>query len=353
LPFGRRTSRAASQADFRRDASKERSTVGLEETPLPLPRFRLLVLSLLLVLAAPASIASQELTTLHLACPPADACTPANYAISAGLFRRAGLNVEMTAMRNSGGILAAVTGGTLQFGASATMPLIAAHAHGVRFEAVASLIMHVSDVHDSLMLVRKDSPIRSGADMNGKTFAAATLNDVNAISTLAWIDKTGGDSRTVHIVELPYPAMAAALDEGRVALATVLSPILDQALATGKLRAVGSSHDAIGKQFMAGAWFVTAEYAAANPDVIRRFATVMHEANAYANTHHAETVEIAAAFIGLDPAVVARSTRTHFGTTLDPRDIQPVIDVAARYNVIDKPFDARELINPIAQRAMR
>ena len=52
-------------------------------------------------------------------------------------------------------------------------------------------------------IVRKDSPIKTGRDLNGKTFAVPALMDLNQIAAMAWIDQTGGDSRTVKIVEIP------------------------------------------------------------------------------------------------------------------------------------------------------
>jgi hypothetical protein len=40
--------------------------------------------------------------------------------------------------------------------------------------------------------------------------------------------------------------------------------------------------------------------------------------------------------------------RITFGDFLRPGEIQPLINVAAKYNVISKPFDARALISPYA-----
>lgn len=38
------------------------------------------------------------------------------------------------------------------------------------------------------------------------------------------------------------------------------------------------------------------------------------------------------------------SLRARYDVALDPRGIQPVIDVAARYSVTSKTFNAREMI---------
>jgi hypothetical protein len=39
-------------------------------------------------------------------------------------------------------------------------------------------------------------------------------------------------------------------------------------------------------------------------------------------------------------------TRVTCGTKLDPKEIQPVVDVAAKYKVIPASFDARDVCDP-------
>jgi len=51
-----------------------------------------------------------------------------------------------------------------------------------------------------------------------------------------------------------------------------------------------------------------------------------------------------AQYTKLDPAALAGMARIAFAERLDPRDIQPLIDACARYGVVDRRFDANELI---------
>jgi hypothetical protein len=46
----------------------------------------------------------------------------------------------------------------------------------------------------------------------------------------------------------------------------------------------------------------------------------------------------------LDPAILAQVTRADFPTDLDVKYIQPVVNAAAKYKLIDKPFDAHEML---------
>jgi endonuclease V-like protein UPF0215 family len=55
-------------------------------------------------------------------------------------------------------------------------------------------------------------------------------------------------------------------------------------------------------------------------------------------------VEPLAAFTAVPAAVISKMTRAAMATTLDPKLIQPVIDVCVRYKVIPAPFQAAEMI---------
>ena len=309
------------------------------------------VLSLLVAFASSSPLRSQELIKLNVASGPVDDTTPVLYAVKAGLFRRAGLDVQVTQLRSGAAIAAAVAGGSAQIGASSLMPLISANVHGVHFFILAPGTMYDTSIRNGLMVVQKNSPIHTAHDLNGQVIGTTSLSEVSAIATLAWIDQNGGDSRSVKMVEVSYPAMLPALVEGRIAAGALVSPTLEQQLESGQVRVLSNPKDAIAKHFLNSAWFTTADYATANPDIVARFARVMREASAYANAHHAETVDLIAAFTGLDPAVVGRSVRPIWGERLDPSDIQPIIDAAVKYKGIDRSFDAKELISPVASQA--
>ena len=297
-----------------------------------------------LPLAGLAGAAAAADTPITIASVTNDTCTPALYALKAGLFTRAGLDVTFQGMSSGAAASAAVAGGAAQFGLSSLGTLIVAHAHGIPFVLVAPGGLVTSDVPYAEAVVRSDSPVRTGRDLGGKVFAVPALGDQNQVAAEAWIDKTGGDSRSVKFIELSAAATVPALLEGRVDAAQLGTPALAIALYSGKVRVLASIFDAIAPRFANVAWFSTAAYVAANTETVRRFADAIRTASAYANTHHAETLPLIAQYTKVDPAVLAGMTRIRFAERLDRRDIQPLIDACARYGVIERRFDANDLI---------
>jgi hypothetical protein len=82
-----------------------------------------------------------------------------------------------------------------------------------------------------------------------------------------------------------------------------------------------------------------------NRDAIVRIARAHHDANVCADTHPAETAPWLVEIAHLDEASILRDTRAFFADNLDPKNVQPVIDAAARFGMIERRFDARDIIS--------
>jgi NitT/TauT family transport system substrate-binding protein len=294
-------------------------------------------------IAAPAALAAQGLTAMPAGAVPEESVTPALWAESSGIFRRAGLDVNVESQGSGTAIAAGVAGGAYAVGKSSLSSLIVAHAHGLAFQLIAGGSRYDSKNPYSVLCVKANSTLKTGADLNGKIIASPSLNDITTLATKAWVDQHGGDSSTLKVVEFPFAAIADALAAGRVDAGFIADPILQQALDAGKVRVFAHAFDAIALDFMVTGWFVTRDYAAKNERTIATFNRAMNEASRYIETHPNDAVAALAKFGGVDPAIIAKSHRLAYAA-LDPKLVQPVIDICAKYKVVPAPFDARELI---------
>lgn len=301
-------------------------------------------------LAPSAALAADEpaLTPLRVASAPDDDVTPVLYAEKTGMFRDVGLDVQATALSNGTAVAAAVIGGAIDMGKASLLSVISAHVRGVPFAIVAPSGMADVSGDYSGLLVLKDSPYHNARDLNGQTVSVPALHDIQSLATQELIDKRGGDSKTIAFIEEPVTAVAATLDTNRVAAGVVTNPNLARAMATGKYRSLGKPIEEGFNGLMISAWLSTADWATKNASVVQRFGQVVIKASAYAMTHHADTVDVIAAFSGIDRATVATMTRAVYATQLNPALVQPLIDAAARYGAIPKPFPAAELFSPVA-----
>jgi len=302
----------------------------------------------LVMSVSPARIAAQPaLTVIRLGSSPDDQAAPILYAIRTGMFARAGLDVQVTKMNSGAAVAAAVASGALDIGKSSILGLIVGHTKGVPFTIVAPSGLWASKPEGGL-IVRADSPIHGAKDFAGKTVSAAAVFDINSLAMQAWLDQNGGDSKAVKFVELPSLQAPVALEQGRVDAATLVNPGFARAMADGKARLIAPIWDAIGKRFLIGAWFTTTDYVAKNRSVVERFSRVVAEANADFSANPADTVDDMVAFSGLDRDMILHMQRTTQTPVALASDVQPVIDVAAKYAFIAQPFPAAELISDAA-----
>lgn len=293
---------------------------------------------------APHAARAQTLISITAAGTAEDGYTPALWAQQAGLFRDHGLDAHFSAMRSGAATVAAVIGGTYEFGKGSIMSLINAHVHGVPVVLIFPGGIYRPTLPHSGMIVRADSPIKNGPDLNGKLVAVSALDDLFTIGAYAWVDVHGGDWTSLKLVEIPAAAIFDAVVSGRVDVGNTVDPYLRSALDSKQVRFLADTDAAIAPAFVETCWFTTRDYARDNPAVIAAFRAALREAAVYANDHHAQTVEVFARFSKMDPNVVARMTRMNYGTELDPNQIQPVIDDAAKYKVIPAAFHASDFI---------
>lgn len=297
-------------------------------------------------LAAPGVARAQTLVSLAAAGVPEDGMTPALWAQASGIMRAHGLDVHFDAQRSGSATTAAVIGGAYPLGKASIMSLINAHVHGVPVVLIFPGGVYRSGSTHSGMIVRLDSPIKTGADVNGKLVAVSALNDLYTIGAYAWVDAHGGDWSSLKLLEIPIAAILEAVVTGRVDVGNTTDPFFTSAMESKKVRLLADTDAAIAPQFALTAWFSTRDYAQANPGIVRAFRAALHEAAVFANNHHAQTVDVVAKFSGMEPGVVARANRMYYGTDLDPKLIQPLIDDAAKYKVIPAAFDASDFIAP-------
>jgi ABC-type nitrate/sulfonate/bicarbonate transport system substrate-binding protein len=295
-------------------------------------------------LTTPSLAFAQELRIVKAAGVPEDTAMPVVWAQQSGLFRRLGLDVQLASQRSGAVIVAGVTGGEYQIGKSSLPSLILAHTKGLPFVLIAPGGLYDAAVPAGMLLVKSDSPLRSAADLNGKTVSVSSLSDIYSVATKAWVDQNGGDQSTLKLVEVAPSLVPEAIATGRVDAGNVSIPELPVALDSGRFRVLGHTFDSIGPRYMVTGWFSTIEFAAKNPQVIERFARGVRDGAVYGNGHHQQLVDLEAKFTGLDPSVIAKMSHYTYGSSLEPRYIQPVIDYSAKYKLIVTSFDARELV---------
>ncbi len=293
-------------------------------------------------LASRASASAQTKAALHVITTPIEFSAGVYYAQAHGSFDKYGLDVGIQALSSGEAAAVAVVGGTANVGVGNLLSLAIAHEKRLPITLIAPASAYVDNSPTIALVVAKASPLQRAADLDGKTIAVPAIGDLNTISTRAWLEKNGGNAKSVKFLEVPTPQMSSMIAKGVVDAAVLASPLLYAALAQSS-RVLGLPYGAIGKTFIINAWYASNDWLTTHRDEAKRFAMAVTEGQAWAMSDPAASAKVLEAVLKIDPTLLSTVTRVSFARRFEPALVQPVIDFAARYGVLKSAFSASEL----------
>lgn len=284
---------------------------------------------------------SAQATRIRLITTPTDSGAQAYYAEALGLFRKAGLDVEVSSLGNGASVAAAIASGAAEIGQGNVVSLALAHEKGLPFVLLAPASAYAGGAPTSALIVAKNSPVTSARELVGKPVGVGGLKDIGSVALDMWLMQQGVSPAQVLDVEIPAPQIGVALDRGNVAAAVSIEPYLSRSL-DGGARMLAPTQRAIGSRFLIGAYFSTTAWAKAHPDLARKFRDVMIDAARWANANHARSAAILEQYTHVRPN--PSQVRTTYAETLDPSIIQPLLDACVKDQVLKAGFPAAELL---------
>jgi NitT/TauT family transport system substrate-binding protein len=293
-----------------------------------------------------ASARAQTATlVVRLGIVPSFAAGQAFYAADLGLFKKHALDVQFQTFNNGATIAAAIAGGSLDAGFSDVIGLGAAYLRGFPFAVIAPGFFNTPTAPGYAIVVKGDSPIKEAKDFNGRTIAINAVKSISQLVVQAWVDGNGGDSKTMKFAELPFAQMVPSVAQGTVDGCTPGEPFVTGALEEGMHSFPLDKNGLI--NYMPAGYFSTRTWITANPVATARFTAAIREASLFANQRPSppQTAEILAKYTKVPLGMVSRLRMTpEYGTTLLPSHVQPVIDAAAKYDILPKTFPASEIL---------
>jgi NitT/TauT family transport system substrate-binding protein len=295
-----------------------------------------------LAVASTRPLRAQTLVPLRLGTVPQDSGAECYYGHDSGIFAKHGIDAQINGMASGPAIASAVLAGALDIGFSNMFSLEAAYDKGLPFTLISAASVYDDAAPTSLLIVAKDSPIRTAHDLDGKTVSTNGLRNIGEYGPSIWIDKNGGDSSTMKFTEMPFPEMPVALASGRVDSAFPAEPFIT--IAKDSARVLADAFASVAPRFNLGIWVTSRQWADAHKDLVSEFAGVMSKTAAWSNNNHAQSAAILAKYAKLDPSIASSMARVPNATRLQAADMQPVLDLALKYGTLPTAVAAEQLI---------
>lgn len=305
-----------------------------------------LACSLILTMGGAAHAQTAARTQIVVAPIASTDMTAVYWAKDQGLFEKAGLDVTIQQTPTGAASMQAVIGGAAQVGYGNTLALSTAHGKGIAVALICPGAQYRTNLPHAVLLAAADSPAKTPKDVEGKTVAVAGLHDLLGISVVTWMNANGVDPTKVNFVEMPPATMQAALQAKRVDFAASYEPFLSASVKSGVARVFAKPYDAIGNNFLTGAWFVMEPWAAQHKEATLAFARVLDQAAQYVNGHYDDLIPLISQVSKLPPETLQNMVHLYTPPKLDASAIQLVVNAAYKAKEIPAQFNAADMLLP-------
>ncbi|MGO1183007.1 MAG: ABC transporter substrate-binding protein [Micrococcaceae bacterium] len=263
-----------------------------------------------------------------------------------GIFEEHGLDLTLTLAQGGAAIVPGVQSGDLDFGYSNVTSLVVARDRGLPLKIVATGPQTTgSELEDfSAVMVAPDSGIESITDLEGKTVAVNTLNNIFDSVLSEGIEQEGGDAEAVNFVEVAFPDMVPQLEAGNVDAITAVDPFAVIGDEAGLERIYGPFSQPV-EDLSIGGYFATEDTLASDPEMVEAFTAAMKASQQFSEENPEVVREVIAEYTTTAPETLEKTTIPLFPQEHNRESLQRIIDISDRIGLIDEPIEVDDLLN--------
>jgi NitT/TauT family transport system substrate-binding protein len=284
--------------------------------------------------------AAQAQTKLQIGCTATTDCASAMVAVDEGIFKKHGLDAEMTLIGINSNIPAAILSGSIQIGGPTSTVFLQAVDGGLDLVAVAGAsVMNPTSNANITAFVRNGITIKEPKDFVGKKVGAPGLGAFLHVLFVKWLVEKGVDPKSVNFVEVTFPTMADIIKSGGVDAVLTAEPFVTRMTNAG-LGTIGARYAAELNRTEPIIFYAAArDWAEKNPDTIKKFRDSIAEAAVIVNTNRDKSDAAIAKFTKQSIELVKASPPNKSEPVLKAAQLAWWIDVMASQKMLQGKVD--------------
>ena len=261
--------------------------------------------------------------------------------------------IEWSQFQGTSAISQALAAGAVDCGTQGVLPIAQGTASGVL--DVDIVAQHVGEKPGSFSVywaVKEDSPIRTVADLKGKTVGISIINGGTQGPFNLLLRKAGLDpERDVKLVEVTFPLAEDALRAGRVDAVNMNQPFAARAEAKGGLRKLFSLSEAL-PNIVHILEACRKDFLARSPDLARLYVKDLTLAMRTALADREQTIKVVSEIMRVPPPVLDtyllrdNDFARRPDASPDFPAIQAMLDVYAQTGLVPRRLDAMQFRDP-------
>lgn len=270
---------------------------------------------------------------------------PFRLGVEKGFFKELGLDITVQDAQGGAAIVPAVMSGSNQIGFSNLSSIVIAKSQELPVRIIGAGVETTGDAAGDFggVVASADSGIASAKDLEGKTVAVNTLNNIGDTMTRYAVEQDGGDPSKVKFVEMAFPDMPAQLASGNIEAAWVVDPFYTVMQGQGA-NVVDTVFVTFHEDLQIGGFFTTDTYLAENAAVVEAFKEGLKKSNEYASENEQEVRDFLGTYTKIDPEIANTIVMPQWPTELNEEALQKLADEGQKYGMISKKVEVKDLI---------
>jgi NitT/TauT family transport system substrate-binding protein len=264
-------------------------------------------------------------------------------AINNGFFKAEGLNVKTQLLQGGAEAIPRLKSGNLDLTAGAYVPFFQAQSQGViKLRIVADAFQSAEGSH--VILVAKDSPIRSVKDLVGKKIGVNVKHNLASLLVQSLAQQQGVKlDEDKDFIPVAFPDMQNALKNGSVDAVQAVEPFNTQLQKSIGARLLVDTSQGETADFPISGYATTQEFAEKNPKTVAAFQRALGKAQAMLSDRKV-LEQVVPTYTKIDAATVPSLHFGTFPTSLDATRLQRVADIMQKYGFLTKPVDVKSVL---------
>jgi len=300
-------------------------------------------ISLEMACALAGSAAAQA--KIQIGCTATSDCASAMVAVDEGIFKKHGLDVEMTPIAINSNIPAAILSNSIQIGGPTSTVFLQAVDGGLDLVGIAGAsVMNTISNNAITAFVRNGITINEPKDFVGKKVGAPGLNAFLHVLFVKWLVEKGVDPKSVKFVEVTFPTMADIIKSGGVDAVLTAEPFVTRMTNAG-LGSVGARYAVeLARTDPIIFYAASREWAEKNAATVTKFRDAIAEAAVIVNSDREKASASIAKFTKQPLDLVKATPPNQSEPRLKPENLAWWIEVMSSQKMLQSKLDTSKLV---------
>jgi NitT/TauT family transport system substrate-binding protein len=295
--------------------------------------------------AATAGSGGLEKTELLIGVVPVPSSASLFIAEKRGFFKEEGLTVKTEIIQAPQAVMPKILNGSMDVFMTSYVALMTINDSGA---AKLKIFQHSQEAAPGVagVVVAKGSPIKTPAELKGKTIAVNVLKALGQTLTNAHLQQAGLKPEDVKYVPVQFADQLAALSSGKVDAAWLVEPFLTAAKKSGATQLIDTT-DGVTAGVPIDGWGVSEDWLAKNPKTAAALHRALAKAQQIASTDRKAIDEVVPTYTQIPAEAAAAMTLGKFSVQADQAGVQKLADLLHGFGYLKAKVDAAQLFAPM------